>query len=258
MSFAGLTTGESALAEIWMGMDDNASWFADVVPGGASTPPAPISRPTLSMLPPIVPATTPYPVGEDKAQSHHGDHRDDIVSNGSVGIMEALSTHTQLSFDKVLQRGRPQWATLRQVLTARTKKMPVLVEGIAESHPREAREEAARKLIVNHAAVLNDVTNPEPLTQTHLKRVPREHACFVDQALREACRRLIGRRTGVSEAFLLNNLLEERLDHTNPAQAKAWSMTAEYLERRIRALLLDTPHAPPCCVEAPSSQVLGT
>eukprot|EP00966_Prymnesium_polylepis_P199391 4620355-Prymnesium_polylepis.1 len=43
-------------------------------------------------------------------------------------------------------------------------------EGAAASHDVAARQEAAVKLIMNHAKVLNDVTNPEPKTQLELAR----------------------------------------------------------------------------------------
>ena len=143
-----------------------------------------------------------------------------------------------MTFEQVVSKHGAVWGTLRQILESRSMKAKIKIEGVAEGHPRAAREEAARNLIRNHVAVLNDVTNPEPLTQTHLKRVPREHTVYVDQALRETVRRLIGRRVGTAEAFLLDGMLEERMNHSNHAQAKTWWLTAEYLERRLRIAML--------------------
>ena len=61
------------------------------------------------------------------------------------------------------------WALLRQLLDCRAD--AVVVDGVAGEHERAAREEAARKLIMNRVAVLNDVTNPAPMTQKSLRRV---------------------------------------------------------------------------------------
>eukprot|EP00966_Prymnesium_polylepis_P225693 5220774-Prymnesium_polylepis.1 len=63
--------------------------------------------------------------------------------------------------------------------------------GAAAAHSAAARDEAVRKLIGNHTAVLRDVANPSadkniigvPLTQLKLKRVAAEDAFYVDQAL---------------------------------------------------------------------------
>ena len=61
-------------------------------------------------------------------------------------------------------------------------------EGVAQEHARVAREEAARKLITNHVAVVRDVTNPAPKTQPQLTRLSEAAAPYVDQMLREVPR----------------------------------------------------------------------
>jgi len=130
-----------------------------------------------------------------------------------------------------------KWLTLRQLLQSSIA-LPasaILVEGAAADHTKRAREEAARKLIQNHRALLNDVTNPEPLTQTHLKRVPRSSVVHVDRAQREIARRLLGRRKESLESALLDTHLEERLDVNDPVQVAAWAGMATYLNTRIQA-----------------------
>ena len=106
--------------------------------------------------------------------------------------------------------------------------------GAAASHAHAARHEAARKLITHHKAVIGDVTNPAPKTQLELKRVGTEHKEYVDQAMREVSRRLLGTRAGGQP------LPQERLDPSRPAQAAAWAATAQYLTSRLH-----TPGMPP-------------
>ena len=73
------------------------------------------------------------------------------------------------------------WETLRESLKAGALASPATAA--AAAHATDAREEAARKLIGNHANVLRDVTNPSSLnidrqllTQQHLRRVPMQVA----------------------------------------------------------------------------------
>jgi hypothetical protein len=90
---------------------------------------------------------------------------------------------------QVVKIGQTKWGTLRQLLDARDQERSlkglVKLEGVAAQHPQRARDAAAKKLILNHVAILNDVTNPRPLTQKHLQRVQRVHALYADQGLRE-------------------------------------------------------------------------
>eukprot|EP00966_Prymnesium_polylepis_P208501 4830540-Prymnesium_polylepis.1 len=84
-------------------------------------------------------------------------------------------------------------------------------EGAAASYDVAARQEAAVRLIMNHAKVLNDVTNPEPKTQLELVRIDVTCMPYVAQALRETCRRLLGSREGLAE-------MQEVLDMSNDEQ----------------------------------------
>jgi len=115
------------------------------------------------------------------------------------------------------------WSPLLQLLNSSP---PAEADGAAAAHSPTARDEAARKLVTNHLNVLRDVTNGAPVTQLELKRVSTQDAQYVDQAMREVARRLLGRRPGVLQ-------LEVRLDPSTPAQAVAWAATAQYLAGRI-------------------------
>ena len=135
----------------------------------------------------------------------------------------------------------PRWDALRQLMdgspapvvvdAAATQLMGGSADEAAEAlrHCHRARLEAARKLITNHDAVVRDVTNPNPKTQTQLARVSEAAAPYVDQMLREVARRLLGRREGSAE-------LEEKLDASVlPVQVEAWMGTSRFLDGRIQA-----------------------
>lgn len=73
-------------------------------------------------------------------------------------------------------------------------------DGAAARHSREARQEAASKMIGNHFRLLKDVCNPSTttntdgvaLTQLELVRVDSKMAAHMDSALQEVARRLLG------------------------------------------------------------------
>ena len=87
-----------------------------------------------------------------------------------------------------LEETSPRWEALRQVLDGAAGMPSEEAEGVAQEHARVAREEAARKLITNHVAVVRDVTNPAPKTQPQLTRLSEAAAPYVDQMLREVPR----------------------------------------------------------------------
>ena len=121
---------------------------------------------------------------------------------------------------------QPQWDYLQQLLE-RDGQGGAHADGAAAGFSQVAREEAARKLIKNHLFVLRDVTNQVPGTQVHLARVPISSATFVDEALREVTRRLLGRREGLEGHAV-------QVDQGNALQAEAWAGTARYLDGRIQ------------------------
>jgi len=97
--------------------------------------------------------------------------------------------------------GSTEWEPLRMVLHTGVG-ASAKVEGAAAAHAREAREEAAYKLIGNHFKLLIDVCNTSKsvnadgieygLTQNELVRVAPSLASHVDEGLREVARRLLG------------------------------------------------------------------
>ena len=66
--------------------------------------------------------------------------------------------------------------------------------GAAAAFDHDARWEAASKLIRNRENVLNDVSNPSPMTQHELQRVTLHEKHYADEALREVARRMLGLR----------------------------------------------------------------
>ena len=124
---------------------------------------------------------------------------------------------------EVVAAAAPVWAQLLEVID------------VNWSPRASARMTAARKLITNHENVLRDITNATPHTQLQLERVDASLAQYVDQALRETARRLLGRLPGASD------ILQEELDGTAPTQAAAWAQTAAFLDARIQSLPNERP-----------------
>ena len=103
-------------------------------------------------------------------------------------------------FRRCRQRsGQYPWTTLQRWMDR-----PGITSGLGAValHSKEARDEAVRKLVSNHARVLRDVVHPsstsnienKPLTQLALRRIhPRERDA-VDEFLREVAFRLLGER----------------------------------------------------------------
>lgn len=130
------------------------------------------------------------------------------------------------------------WSQLQQRLDS-TRALDTSADGAAATHAAEARLEAARKLVGNHQAVLGDVTNPAPVSQPELPRVGAGVRSYVDQALRDVARKLLGRCAA--------RCLDERLEKANPAyvaQQAVWAATAEFLTQRIQSEPLKSGRAP--------------
>mmetsp|Transcript_132356 Transcript_132356/g.247419 ORF Transcript_132356/g.247419 Transcript_132356/m.247419 type:complete len:613 (-) Transcript_132356:258-2096(-) len=148
------------------------------------------------------------------------------------------------------------WQKLYDVLANQTG--AETAEGVANSHSQYAREEIARKLIINHRAVINDLTNTsktkniedKPLTQTHLVRVDAGSRPFVDQMLREVARRLLGHRPGLASYV-------ETPEKSNATQCAAWRGTAIYLSGRIQSKPEQKPGRKPDMSEAAAAAFLA-
>ena len=122
----------------------------------------------------------------------------------------------------------------------------IQADGAAAGHAQDARDEAARRIIMNHENVMKDICNPssdrniegKPLTQLELTRVPYAERPYADQCLREVVRRLLGRRPGSFQ------LVQKLHDNTGP-MAHAWATTAEYLLDRIQGTDAEMPGREP-------------
>ena len=155
-----------------------------------------------------------------------------LAANAMRAVMHEVG-HVGVS--ATIREGAAAWGALHKMAHAEAP-IPSEADGLAAVHSHVARQEAAAKLIANHENVLKDVTNAssttniegKPLTQTELTRVLPELALYVDQAMREAVRRLLGRRAGSKQ-------IEEVPDPTNDAQVGAWVQTAMYLDGRIHS-----------------------
>jgi len=139
----------------------------------------------------------------------------------------------------------PVWATIERFAPAWAKLHDCVKRGVghdadgaAAKHSPSAREEAAKKLISNHEAVLRDITDLMPRTQPELGRVPLFDAPYVDQMLREVSRRLLGRRSDAYE-------LPDAAAPSTVGQSEAWAQTATYLYGRIQAAPGEKPGREP-------------
>jgi len=121
--------------------------------------------------------------------------------------------------------------------------------GAAASHSTAARLEAVGRVLGNHFRLLLDITNPSgdlsienrSLTQTTLTRVPPAQATYVDEALREAVRRLQGFES------------HQRLSDSEEA-TEARATASLYLKARIQSAPQQKPgRAPDMSAEAASA-----
>ena len=105
----------------------------------------------------------------------------------------------------------------------------------------EAAEAAAAKLIGNHDRVLKDVTNPLPRSQPQLRRVSLLDTSYVDEALREISRILLGKPSA----------LDAPPEPLGEQQARAWLQTCAFLDLRLQSSRVESPgREPDMSVEA--------
>ena len=170
----------------------------------------------------------------------------DMSPAAGAAMRKVLYEVGSMAVQATLACSAPKWQILRSTRGWTGGSASPIAEGAASELTHEAREEAARAILANHENVLRDVTNPSPkdniigvpLTQLHLQRVDISSAVYVDQALRETVRRLLGRLNGTDH-------LEERLDTHNTAQARAWAGMAAYLDGRTHSRPEEKPGRTP-------------
>jgi hypothetical protein len=102
-----------------------------------------------------------------------------------------------------------------------------------------AQQEAAEKLMSNHAAVLRDLTNPSPKSQIELARQSIGLSDLVDRALAEVVRRLGGARS----------------EPANTTEAAVWAATARLLSARLQSTRDDMQYHPHFKNRAPDMSV---
>jgi hypothetical protein len=103
---------------------------------------------------------------------------------------------------------------------------------------RPAALEAAQQIITCHVDILCDMSNPLPVSQLQLKRVPAdtpEHVLYADQALREVARRLLGPAARDMAPVELQS----------PLQAQIWCSVASFLTGRVQSRREEYPGREP-------------
>ena len=231
---------------------------------GATDTARPASRSALpasrSALPAAPPATDTAPLDESgshltatAAVANTFDTRRPMLYARHASKWNAMRDRSRLheivSFEALLTKPDRHWMLLKELAQLQGHGVTVGI-GVAAAHPQKHRHEAALKIILGRYKLLVDITNPSPVTQLDLTRVPRAHAVYVDRYLFEVARRCLGRRLHVPEAQLLYSLLERRLplDRSTPEgtlQLSTWRAAGSYLEMRIQSTKEQKPGREP-------------
>jgi len=196
--FAWMTLGGLIVAQCWVAKDLIAPWIAGPAEQSQRrTGYAVLRRPREQQDAATETMLQPCPASSVANPPHETPDADD----GASSYYEALS------------EGMPIWEALLACFGANPPSCP-------------GKLEACRKLITNHAAILRDVTNPSPMSQLQLERVPRGSARHADEALRELTRRLLGR--GATSSI-------EEVTPEGDAAAQVWACVATYLSARVQS-----------------------
>jgi len=199
----------------------------------------------VKMLPEILPSTlevSSHTVGAPKEDEYvtpldsselYADSWEELLES----IEEALEPE---GLRQYVGKAAPLWVPLHRLHECVEDPLqPPSGSGVGSGglRPGSARIEAGRKLLMHHETVLRNLANPKAtsrsgqmLAQSKLPLVPLALIGYVDEALREISRRLLGPngRPGV-------DLLKERqLDQLTPEQTNIWAVTVKYLESRVR------------------------
>jgi len=127
-----------------------------------------------------------------------------------------------------------RWEALRRQLNVAKRPAPVAA-GAAAAHSRGARQEAVCKIISNHKMVLRDLTDPLPVTQLDLERLPSNPSgtAFADELLYELARRLLGTAQWVDKL--------EVIEPSSSKQTEMWSCAARLFSGRIQSTANECP-----------------
>jgi len=124
---------------------------------------------------------------------------------------------------------RSDWSALERVLNNGGG----LAINVAAKHSEKARFEAARKLITNRQAVLNDICNPARKTMHNIHEVVPVHLSgTVESGMKETARRLLGAPGGVSRP-------------DGPTEMEAWVGMAKVISSRLQTSQAQCPNRTP-------------
>merc|ERR1712084_131926 len=124
---------------------------------------------------------------------------------------------------------RSDWSALERALNTSGG----LAIDAAAKHSQQARFEAARTLITNRQAVLNDICNPARKTMFNIHEVVPVHlAGTVESGMKETARRLLGAPGGVSRP-------------DTPTEQEAWVGMAKVISSRLQTSQQQCPNRAP-------------
>merc|ERR1712176_781775 len=135
-------------------------------------------------------------------------------------------------FDKPTAVGPPMcrsdWSSLERA--AESGFNAGLAVNAAAKHSQQARFDAARKLITNRQAVLNDICNPARKTMHNIHEVVPAHLSgTVESGMKETARRLLGAPGGVSRP-------------DGPTELEAWVGMAKVISSRLQTSQQQCPN----------------
>lgn len=157
----------------------------------------------------------------------------DYASKAMLAVMQEVAFEAEVS--------HPAWALMLEAL-----KHPAgsdKADGAAAGFNKQVRDMAAGAIIVNHKAIIAEAVNTSKYLDVYGKtlkdpwteRVDPACKVYVDQMLREASRRLLGKRTGM--AFLTWDL-----DPKNIMQTKSFKDYSTFEEKHSETAIM-TPEA---------------
>merc|ERR1712217_995134 len=124
---------------------------------------------------------------------------------------------------------RSDWSALERALNTNGG----LAIDAAAKHSQQARFEAARKLITNRQAILNDICNPARRTMHNIHEVVPVHlAGTVESGMKETARRLLGASGSDNKP-------------SSPVEKEAWVGMAKVISSRLQTSQQQCPNRAP-------------